>query len=225
MSTEKQPYSTFNAMGVPANKVTELKLSGGKTIPYIYSLGINSTIPYVKLIGSAMGQKLFSWNERIEVPPGEMVTVANASFHPGDIWINSGWDPAVLPSRVTVPVGVSVVGANIEPDFPIDTRRALRAWVQGFPASGGPQVFTTVGIAKLRSHNVNPAFTYAVNATAEYTTSFTVPPFTSPGLLPLGQKAQPGDPVHALLDAASFQWGDVAFTTQSGAVYYVLEYR
>lgn len=225
MSTEQQPYSTFSRMGVEPNQQTTLTLSGGKSIPYIYSLGINSTVPFIQLIGSAMGQKLFSWNEKIIVPPGQLVTVANASFHPGDIWINSGWDPSVRPTRVTVPVGISVANGVIVPNHVLDVRRAHRAFVQGFPASGGAETFVSTGMAKLRSHNVNPTFTYAVNATAEYTDSTTVPPFTLPGLLPLGNTAQAGDPIHALLDTATFTWSDLNIVTQSGAVYYVLEYR
>ena len=99
---EQQPYSTFHAMDVARDRETNIKLSGGRTIPFIYSLGINSTVPYVRLVGSSMGQKLFSWTEQIVVPAGEMVTVANASYHKGDIWIQSGVDPAALPARASV---------------------------------------------------------------------------------------------------------------------------
>jgi len=229
MTEERQPYSTFTAIDVARDRETLIKLSGGRTIPYIYSLGINSTVPYVKLVGSSMGQKLFSWTEQIIVPPGEMVTIANGSYHPGDIWIQSGADPSALPARVTVPVGLTQteVGKGIfqnVPKFNLDTRRARRAFVQGIPDNSLAVEFTAQGISRLRSHFVQPAIPAELR-TPTFVSTVTVPPGT-PGLLALGKDARPGDGVHALLDEASFLWADqISFPVgTSGAVYYVLEY-
>lgn len=235
MSAEIQPYSSFQALAVPAQKETDLKLSGGKKIPFIYSLGVNSTIPYIQLIGSSAGQKLFSWNEKIVVPPGQFVTVKNASFHPGDIFLQSGWDPGARPARVTVPVPVSLDDSNPDPDlwtivpqFGVDTRRARRAYVSGFsntPAAATDFLFFAFGISKLRSHNTNPTFSFeGANARARYTSSLSVPPSSSVGMLPLGDGALFSDTVHDLLDVATWAYRDVNLDNQSGAIHYVIEY-
>ncbi len=229
MTKELQPYSTFTALDVARDRETPIKLSGGETIPYVYSLGINSTVPYVKLLGSSMGQKLFSWTEQIIVPAGEMVTVANGSYHPGDIWIQSGADPSALPARVSIPVGLvqTQVGKGLfqnVPTFGLDTRRARRAFVQGIPANSNAVEFINQGKSRLRSHFVLPSPPSEVR-TPTFTTTVSVPPGV-PGLLALGKDARPGDGVHALLDEARFIW-DAAINFpdgESGAVYYVLEY-
>lgn len=229
MTQERQPYSTFTALNVARDRETPIKLSGGKTIPFVYSLGINSTVPYVKLIGSSMGQKLFSWTEQIIVPAGEMVTVANGSYHPGDIWIQSGADPSALPARVTLAVGLiqtEVGKAQFQnvPTYKLDTRRARRAFVQGFPDNSNAVDFTAQGISRLRSHFVLPSPPIEVR-TPTFLSTISVPP-GNPGLLALGKDARPGDGVHALLDEAGFLW-DAAVNFPdgtSGAVYYVLEY-
>ena len=220
--TERQPYSSQTVLNVAQNKVTEMKLSGGRTIPYVYSLGILSTVPYVKLVGSSMGQKLFSWTEQIVVPAGEMVTVQNASFHPGDIQIQSGVDWAALPARVTIPVGIISGDPNTTPEFNLDTRRARRAFVQGFPAISTAINMTVTGTARLRSHSID--LSLGEGATPTFTTTFAIPP-GDPGLMPLGKDARAGDGVHALLDVATWSYGgNFESSTPSGAVYYVLEY-
>ena len=220
--TERQPYSTAKILNVAPTQDTNLKLSGGKTIPYVYSLGVNSTSPYVKLLGSSMGQKLFTWTEEIIVPAGEMVTVVNGSYHPGDIWIQSGADWAALPARVTVPVNVVESGGVTTPEFNIDTRRARRAFVQGMPIISVGIDFTATGAARDRSHAIDPALVEV--GTPTFSTTFAIPP-GSPGLLPLGDDARAGDGVHALLDVGSWSYdGLFESSTPSGAVYYVLEY-
>lgn len=228
MSTEIQPYSSFHAFNVPPEQVTPLKLSGGRTIPYVYQLGVNSTAPYVKLIGSSVGQKLFSWTEKIIVPPGEMVTVANASYHPGDIWINSGWDPSVLPARVTVPVPIvgvpEAAPVSIRGLFGLDTRRARRAFLAGLlPTSANPETLIVTSVARERSHGINDNFSDSPPGFAAYGSSITVNPFTDPGLLPLGESAGPNDGVHALLDYTTFTWSNLTLSA-SGSLHYVLEY-
>lgn len=230
---ELQPYSSFSAFAIEPGKVSDLKLSGGRTIPYIYSLAVASSVPYVRLLGSSGGQKLFSWNEKILVPPGEMVTVQNASFHRGDIVIQSGWDPGAKPQRITVPVTFHSVPADAllglpaarAPDFPADTRRCRRAYVSGFGATSmDPVQFNAIGIAKERSHVIDTATSSEAFAGPQYLTTISVPPFTEPGLLMLGNQAAPSDTIHQLLDATTFRWGNDAAETPNGALYYVLEY-
>ncbi len=226
MKPELQPFGTFNAMNVQPGP-SNLKLSGGETIPYIYQLAINSTVPFIQLLGSGNAQKLLSWNEKIIVPPGEMVTVKNASFHPGDIWISSGWDPGVRPSRVTVPVGlVAAAGTSFTGRFGVDTRRARRAYLEGLDVGPGYDV-TITGLARLRSHDVTLAFADSGNPTARYVSIFGIPPATTPGLIPLGEQASVIDPVHALLDLVTFNIdpGAGGMTNISGALKYVLEYN
>jgi len=229
MDREIQPFSNFQAISVPPSHPTTFRLSGGKTIPYIYQLGVNSSVPYVRLLGSDIGQKLFSWNEKIIVPPQQMVTVENASFHVGDIHINSGWDPSALPARVTVPVNFDEVTG---PDgyltrFPCDTRRARRAFLQGPEATTvNPGEAEVTGRAVGRGHVVGlPAFTELGRPVPEYVSTLTYPPATTLGLIPLGQNALPGDSVHALLDTATVFIADgTPPTTRSGSWYYVIEY-
>ena len=230
---ERQPYSSFQALNVQPEQTTDLKLSGGRKVPYVYSLGVNSTIPYIRLIGGASSQKLFSWNEEIVVPPGQMVTVANASYHPGDIFMQSGVDPSAKAGRVTIPVTlqlVTVPGEDdyFEPVFPVDTRRARRAFVTGFAnvANVLPLYsFYAIGISKNRSHTNDPALSFeGGQPRARYTNLIEIPPFTQPGLLPLGDRALPTDTVHTLLDVATFNYYDLQTQSQSGAFHYVLEY-
>ena len=226
MKTEHQPFGTFNVMNVQPGP-TNLKLSGGETIPYIYQLAINSTVPFIQLIGSGGMQKLLSWNEKILVPPGEMVTVKNASFHPGDIWISSGWDPGVRPSRVTVPVGLEVIaGDRFRPKFKLDTRRARRAFIVGLANGDEPYKVTVKGVARLRSHAIVGAFADTATPVPQYTDTFAIPAFTDPGLIALGEQATPADPVHMLLDLTSVEFERLGgMTNASGALRYVLEYN
>ena len=230
---EIQPFSSFQALNVAPEQVTNLKLSGGQTIPYVYSLGVNSTVPYIKLIGGASSQKLFSWNEQIVVPPRQFVTVANASYHPGDIFLQAGSDPSAKPGRVTIPftlreITVPAEDNYLEPTHVVDTRRARRAYVVGFSPTAndlGNYPFIAVGISRGRSHIVNPALsTEGAGADALFTSQIDVPPFTDPGILPLGNKALPTDTVHDLLDFATFLWYDLATESRSGGFHYVLEY-
>lgn len=232
MPAELQPYSSFSAYAVAPERVTDLKLSGGKTIPYVYSLAVASSVPYVRLIGSSVGQKLFSWNEKIVVPPGEMVTVANASFHRGDIVIQSGWDPGAKPQRVTVPLdwqsvaAVGILPAGSMPVFPADTRRCRRAYVTGFQATTNtPLTFYAIGIAKERSHpNSGPGSMTEADLGSQYRSIINFPINTDLGLVPLGDLASPNDSIHTLLDATTFLVSDPALQTQNGSLYYVIEY-
>lgn len=103
-----------------------------------YSLSSLSTIPYVSLRGLSSKEKLFSWNEPIEIPEGASATIVNKSAHRGDIAINGGADWGSRPDRVTVPFTLLQSGNDLMPvysnadgnDVPgwVDTRRCRRAW-------------------------------------------------------------------------------------------------
>lgn len=227
---ERQPYTTFSAIAIPAGGLSTLRLSGGLTTPYRYQLAVGTTTPYVQLMGAAGGQKMISWNEAIEVPAGEMVTVRNASYHTGDIVINSGYDPAAIPSRITVPVPLQdiIVGetvAGVRGAFPVDTRRARRGFVANLPPTVLATTLNVYGEARERSHGINPSYAYPVLPTPTFLNPQIIPPATQPGLVPLGAGARPGDDVHAMLDVGRFEWMAVPGQyTESGAVLYVLEY-
>lgn len=109
--------------------------------PGIYSLGTRSTVPYVRLKGTAGFSKIASWGELIEVPEGEQATVENASHHPGDIFLNQGEEPGAMPSRITIGCPMQR-NDELPPDDPnrvdyplgrtaaywVDARRARRVW-------------------------------------------------------------------------------------------------
>lgn len=224
LEREQQPFSTFSAVGVEPNTKSTMKLSGGKTIPYVYQISAQTTLPFIRLVGSSKGQKILSFAEKIIVPPNEMVTVENASYHPGDIWISSGWDPSVIPKRITVPVGQdATLNPGTGPLFPVDVRRAKRAFIGGLVAGPAAYSIFQLGQARVRSHAIDQAFSDLAAAQPRYSSTFVVPPATNPGLVPLGYQAQYNDPVHVLLDIASFISGQLALSN-SGALYYVLEY-
>lgn len=226
MAKEEQPYSSFKAIGVAPQQKTTLYLSGGQTIPYSYQLGALSTVPFVRLAGPSIGQKIVSFNEQIVIPPGELATVENVSYHVGDIWINSGWDPAVRPSRVTVPMASAfTAGLDQTTEMGVDTRRAQRAFIGGFgdtDAAGG--TFTITGVARERSHPTTTLFLDLPTPQPRYTSTIIIPPNTAIGLVPLGDKAQPGDTIHDLLDYATFEWTGNGGATNSGSLHFILEY-
>lgn len=222
---ERQPFSNYSAISVPPRTKSTIRLSGGRTIPYIYQLGVNSTCPFVRLLGGSGSQKLISWNEKIEVAPGTMVTLENASFHRGDIWVNSGWDPSAIPARVTVPVEVNAfAGPIFTSAFPCDTRRARRAFLAGPKGTAGAASIDIVGEARQRSHSIGNAPTEGPNPVPQYGLTISFPPATTIGLIPLGENAGFDDTVHSLLDLVNFTTTGIPGATASGAWHYVLEY-
>jgi hypothetical protein len=106
-----------------------------------YSLNKRSNVPFISLIGSAGYKKTISWGELVDVPGGQLVTVRNASYHGGDIFVNKGRDICNRPSRITVPVQFKPIflgtpsgtppaaPALYGADFPCDTRAAKRAYL------------------------------------------------------------------------------------------------
>src|SRR5258706_5191563 len=125
--TKMQSQSNFFEAQVPPLQFAKsITLPGGK-----YSLGADSTIPFISLQGGGSSQKVFTWGELIEVPAGQKIQVKNESFMVGDIQINSGLDYANKPGKISLPVETNTdVGAfftTITPRFPADTRLCRRA--------------------------------------------------------------------------------------------------
>ena len=137
MAKEYQPATSAMETAVKPDAVSSIVLSGGRTIPFIYYLGANSTCPLVKLESPTSAKEL-TWGDTVELPPGATVSVRNISYMPGDIQIQSGPVPAPPPRRITVPVeftskitGGGAVTRVVEftANFPCDTRRARRAYL------------------------------------------------------------------------------------------------
>jgi hypothetical protein len=232
-----QKYGTVRITNVRPKQVTEQQLSSG-----FWSLSTLSTVPYVRLTGPGGFQKLFSWNEIVEVPAGTDAFIENASAHQGDIVINGGTDFGALPARVTVPVPLvdkatqlpitqdPVAPTFIVPLWRCDTRRARRAFlVFGFVTGDNGNGFAVRGFAQTRSHRTQNSMD-AASSGVGFSTGYIIPAATQVSIIPLGHQAlnglPPGEP-HALLDA-----GEVEFLFTPGqnetftnlSAYYVLEY-
>jgi hypothetical protein len=206
---ELQPYSTFSAyrVGPGPDAETPLKLSGGKRRAFTYSLSTRSNIPFIQYRGSSAASKIFSWNEPIEVPAGEIVTVYNASYHGGNIIINSGLpEPFTVPPRITVPVPTLQPVAPLGPfatNWPIDTRRAKRAFLYGFfgPSSGPGSITITARAAQAGFPEVTGAGgTLSGASTSNRTETRSFPGGAVTDGLPLGIGTTVNDDVHPLLD-------------------------
>lgn len=122
--------TVISAGYVEPNRASNIQLGDG-----IYTLNKRSNVPFVSLVGSLGFRKTISWGESAEVPCNELVTVHNASYHGGDIFLNKGGDTNNRPGRITVPVRfveelvVVTEGENValKTSFPCDVRAAKRA--------------------------------------------------------------------------------------------------
>lgn len=226
---EFQPANSIFQNYVLPDSLAGATLSGGRTKPYYYYLGSNSTIPFVRL-ESSTSQKEMSWGDIVEVLPGQNVNVRNISYMPGDLQIQSGTVPVAPPRRVTLPVHCDVeIGLNkltIAPRYPCDTRRAIRAYFalgMMYPASDSSASALQFSVSgQYRQHTKNPQTTWA---DAYYDTYI----FTDmrPDIIPLGisldaQAMRLADfaKVVVTMDAAQ---SDGALSTFVDA-FYVLEY-
>lgn len=193
-----------NNFFIPA--VTPLTTTSQRLPPGWYYLGADATVPFVTLIGGDSSQKTFTWGELIQVPEGQMVTVRNESYMKGDIQINSGMDYASKPDRISTLIDVTpnVFSTDINGNtvitfssiYPIDTRLCRKAYI----------VFTG---NQTGDSSINIDFTYL---NKKHSSTFQIPginliipPFTIPGVVPLGMWANtyPLAPM-ALTDAVMF---------------------
>jgi hypothetical protein len=194
--------------------------------PGLYSLNRRANVPFVQFIGSAGFRKVFSWGEITEVPEGQLVTVGNASYHGGDIFLNRGADMCNRPSRITVPVPYKLITFTQEDvstamwvcSYPCDTRAAKRAYlnVDAFvnplgPEGGGPLTAFIRGRRLDGSMNTVSslqAFTPPFGPAVGFFSAISYPVLTDLNYIPFGQGADMGDDTrpHNLLDA-----GDIFF--------------
>lgn len=236
MPKELQPTSTLAAysVGPGPNREANLVLAGGVSIPYVYNLSVRSTVPYVRLLGGSFSQKIISWNESVVVPAGEMVTVYNASFHGGNIIFNTGTsDYSAVPSRITVPIPLLINGAgDFLGEFPLDCRRARRAYLGGFPsAAATPITGESVLIEATNAASTFPRPPSAAPVEGEapgLTETRAMMPVQALLNIPLGIGALQTDTVHTLLDNVTFvipeEIAVTAFLNDRTTLAYVLEY-
>lgn len=229
MFNSNQPkLSYFESEVLPFDK-TSLTLPGGKKEPYFYSLGAESTVPFVILEGGGATQKIFSWGEMIQVNPGQLVTVKSASPMLGDIVINGGHDYAAKPDRVSVPVpmlftgaGFDDPGAVVTPEFPADTRLCRRAYLAlQIATNQDSQPVGIIGTNFKHSFTATPALD-----TNNYLDNVIISPFTLGAIIPLGFSSQfmPLAPM-ALADKVEFTMTRPANPGNlSGLAMYILEY-
>lgn len=223
MIQSSQPKNTFFAGNVKPMANSNLILSGGPDVPYYYSLGDQSTVPFVRFQGSGGTQKEFSWGEVIEVKPNEQVQVFSASYMPGDIQIQSGHDYANTPRRISIPVEIADLPANyftpdgvplppgfiINPKFPCDTRRCKNAWLSVKWFTGTYPTTATdndlnhvIIIGQNQQHTFVPEAELLspiisplfFNSGKKYYQDFILPALSQIGLIPLGYNAQASDP-------------------------------
>ena len=238
MTKQVQPMNTFFHANVKPGDTTSIKLSGGQTEPFYYSLGANSTVPFIRLEGGGGSQKEFTWGETIEVPMNQQLQVRSASYMAGDIQIQSGRDIANKPKRITLPCQVEpftsvayAPGTSIKPIYPCDGRTARQAYIGLFWNTGNGPIAPTYIITGLQRQHSYPS---------DVSTFFQVfdppgkkyreliglsQPFTIYTQLPLGWGAtyvDPGNP-HTLLDQIFWE-----IITDNGFIFsqffYILEY-
>lgn len=188
---EFQPRNNFFQAAIPPLSNSEIKLPGGRNQPFYYSLGVDSTVPFVSLQGGGASQKVFSWGEMIEVLPGQTVIVKNESYMLGDIQINSGHDYAAKPERISLPVDVDITEEPIfsgairtyRPKFPADTRRCRRGYLKYQIETRLNQIDINF-VGKPMKHSF-PAVDL-VTGQQTYTQTYSIIPFSLDGEAPMG---------------------------------------
>lgn len=230
-----QPRQTFFVPAVNPLADSGLVLAGSNDDEiYYFSLGSRSTVPYVELFGGMYSNKILSWGEVVAVPPGEMVSVRNASFHKGDIAINTGRDYTEIPTRVTVPVPFKTNGdprSVYEPQYPVDCRRAKRAYGVVAITVDTPVNITITGLWRESSYNTGFFPDGTPPGLSTYTEIVVIPANTKFGMFPLGLRAPNNIIPMCLPDSVTFTYTAAAGIIVAGdgtnnleQAFYVLEY-
>ena len=166
---EIQPQNMYIAENIDAMTESKLRLPGGKDRSRWYSLGSQSTVPFVQFIGGGAVQKIFTWGEMVEVPAGQEVLVKSACLMRGDIIIEAGRDVAAKPRRITIPVTMLDEDGNegpwvdfsvdnsIVPEFPCDTRNCHEAYLD-ISLTGGTENGSFIDI-EVQYDNIIHTFT------------------------------------------------------------------
>jgi hypothetical protein len=236
----RQPLNTFFQQNVEPFQKSSIILSGGYDRPYYYSLGNQSTVPFVRLQGSGGTQKEFTWGESVEVLPGQNVQVESASYMPGDIQIQSGLDIANKPARTTIPIkvlpdqdsffGEGPLPANsiITPIFPCDCRNARRAYLGCLIEVADDSTFRISGINKQHSWpgRVEGEVSAIEPTGKKYSFLYEMQALTLYSMIPLGFGADYADPSLPMTLADYVTWElniGSGFNGQNN-FFYTLEY-
>lgn len=214
--------ASFKGGYVQPNAKSNLMLSGGDDGPGVpYSISSRSNLPFVTLTGANGYQKTISWGEYAVVPCGQVVTVENASAHPGNLIMNAGIEHFSLPSRIIVPTPLLSGGefGSTQAKYRLDTRRAKRAYL--YISHVGALVATVIGRALDSMETVNtigpPLNGTGYSWQQTYLAGVQVPP------IPLGFNALSGDDTRAMAMLDNVQ---VAFNfdISTSPAFYVAEY-
>jgi hypothetical protein len=216
----RQPLNTFFQQNVEPFQKSSIILSGGVDRPYHYSLGNQSTVPFVRLQGSGGTQKEFTWGETVEVLPGQNVQVESASYMAGDIQIQSGKDAANKPARTTISVktdpdilafeDLTEESQVLRGVFPCDCRGARRAYLGCFLAN----VFPLSSRVHITGLNKQHSWTGGVIASVaaleptgkKYDEYITFGSFDIASQVPLGYGASYHDPTNPMTLADYVYW-------------------
>jgi hypothetical protein len=233
MKLKAIPSAIFKANGILPGADSQIRLPAGT-----YTLGSDSTVPFVKFIGSSFGEKVITWNEKVHIPKNENTRVVNASYHMGDIYITNDLESYTRPARITVPFDWSIPLTEVEegdtvtpawnkPGRPIakaDCRMARRVFAAVIITIGedyDPGEIRIYGQQKLHSH--------LSAASLGLANGFAFPLFAAPNstvyLMPLGYVAPNNYSPMALLDTAWFDltWAESGVQSYIGG-YYIIEY-
>lgn len=215
----RQPMNTFFHQNVEPFQKSSIVLSGGPDRPFYYSLGNQSTVPFVRLQGSGNTQKEFTWGETIEVLPGQNVQVQSASYMPGDIQIQSGRDIANKPNRISIPCKVDPIsvgfatydpGTVVRPVFPCDCRQAKRAWLVSNIQLNADAIPTLEILGINQQHSWPPevfqGFTSIPPTGKKYVTDYQFTSGTTYNQIPLGYNSQFNPPDQAMTLADFVTW-------------------
>lgn len=219
--------TSFTLGFLKPNQVSSQRLSPGS-----YSLSARSNIPFARLIGKGV-DKIFTWGETVEVPPGMLCTVSNACFHAGDLFLNSGCDLDNRPAAITVPflLGNQTVFADLAgygSPYPVDVRMARKAYANvSLEKNGvGTGVVSVFGQRFDGSHNTFNELFASLGTGFQSNTS--VPLNTSVGPVPLGKNIIYGTQTplpHTLLTVA---WAVFVISEEwvviDNNAYYTVEY-
>lgn len=223
---EVQPLNSYFQPRVAPLQLSQLKLTGGQKEPYYYSLGADSTVPFISLSGGGANQKIISWGEIIKVEPRQTVTVKSESYMMGDIQINSGTDYCTRPAKIsniveTYQETIQILGPPdltfIVSSFPADVRMARKAYVK-YNIETLDNELGVIILGKSNKHSfpgsmvLNPFIQQIFgNLTAAYSTLHTIVPFSVDDTAGLGYAIN-GTDLHlpmALIDQAYFAIGPI----------------
>jgi len=214
-----QRYGTYELGYTPVGTLIQTPLNAG-----YYSLSSMSNVPYVSIVGSGGNEKTFSWGEIIYVAPGENARVKNASYHPGEITLNGGKDFCTMPGRITIPVSLTITNVptfTFKTAFPLDTRRAKRAWLYLNTVADVGCSCSKIGKAVRRAHNT----TNTVSPGPGYTFVESIVAGSQVLQIALGASSTgTGNDAMALLDTAELTMQNLTVDPRLASSYYVLEY-